>query len=1232
MATATRSTSDPLAVPAWEPDDSASKSERYIGRRLTEASAEVKGIALTTFFLGAAVAGVSWLLLGVLVEHWLVAGGLPRWARWIWMTVAIAAAVAAAIRWVLPLIRYRVNLVYAARAIEREHPELHNDVVNAVLARARPDESTPLVLRSLRRRAAAQLKRVGHDGVVDYTLPLRLAAILASLVVAAVIYELVAPKSLLLSTVRLVAPWAGIAAPARTRIDPPRLQWRQPGKPAAAPAQELAVVQGATTMVRGRQLVVTTSIRNLRQGERPLAIVTPRRATGAAASWRVPLAPKKDGGFEAVLPDAARGLDESIDLVVAAGDAQTEPVRVKVVDAPTIVIREVTYAYPKYTGLEERTVEWQGDLSAIEGTVVKLVAETNQPVDLAWVDFGGDGKGDVPLKPGQRDLARVRGEFTLDLNADRSGAEHHTYRLMFKPKAAASGARSDVVVDQLEHRIDVTPDLAPEVSIVVPEQKVVRVPPDAAVTVRVRAADPDFGLASVVVETMIKDGPVVQGPNLITAKGSQDRRKRFEGDAKLLPARLGAREGTVLQYRAVVTDTRPKEPNVTATAWQSLVIDQAALPQAEPPPRTGQTGAADDGSGEDGPASGAGGGGRGDEPVDANEAGEAADSGESRGDARDQRETAAQPPPQERKGGEKRPSGAAGEQDRQQPKSRQNDPKPAQDEGAPEQGEDRGSADGGKPQDGMKGKSGDQAGQRQQDGSSDGAGGQPQGQGGAGQSGDQDGQGPEGAGGKTPQQPGAGGREQKPGDSARGGRANDSARGGGREERQRGQRSGNERGQGGARERVASDGTADGEAMEKILEHRRREQADGEAGRESGKQSGPSESGSRQQADAKQPGERADSEKKPAGGPPDAKDQAKSDRDGQSESRPPCASPDGKPCGKPGCPSCNGGVGAGSQGGGAAEGPADSVAKEGQPGSGGAKPGGQAGTGGKPGSTAGSDRGDGADGGDAQSREVAGRGESGEAGGAKQQGEQAGDTGGRQPGAGDTAEPAPGRGEPGRQGKPGAAGSEQAGNAAVERPAGEGPGPEGLGSEASGSEASGSTGAKPGGEEIADGAGTENSAPGTEPSATDAGGGAVGGGQGQQAGTGTGERQDRPVEWTEQDLSHARNAADLALEHLRRSVDSGDRAVLDELGWTPDQAREFLARWERMRAAAGGERRPPREFDEAVKSLGLRPEGVRRSRDLPADVRGGQAEGRRSRPPSDYREQFRAFLQGAAVE
>ena len=56
------------------------------------------------------------------------------------------------------------------------------------------------------------------------------------------------------------------------------------------------------------------------------------------------------------------------------------------------------------------------------------------------------------------------------------------------------------------------------------------------------------------------------------------------------------------------------------------------------------------------------------------------------------------------------------------------------------------------------------------------------------------------------------------------------------------------------------------------------------------------------------------------------------------------------------------------------------------------------------------------------------------------------------------------------------------------------------------------------------------------------------------------------------------------------------------------------------------------EFERAMRSLGLRAGGVKSGRDVPADVKGGQAEGRRSRPPSEYREQFKAYTQGTADE
>jgi hypothetical protein len=68
------------------------------------------------------------------------------------------------------------------------------------------------------------------------------------------------------------------------------------------------------------------------------------------------------------------------------------------------------------------------------------------------------------------------------------------------------------------------------------------------------------------------------------------------------------------------------------------------------------------------------------------------------------------------------------------------------------------------------------------------------------------------------------------------------------------------------------------------------------------------------------------------------------------------------------------------------------------------------------------------------------------------------------------------------------------------------------------------------------------------------------------------------------------------------------------------------------RMAGSPDPRQKAEFDKTLRSLGLRPDGVRTSRDVQTDAKGGQAEGRRSRPPAGYRDQLKAYLQGTGGE
>lgn len=1158
MATAPTS-SESLAVGSWAaPGLDGSKSDRYLARRLAAAAADYKSVAVLTFLLAASVAGMLWLLAGIVLEHWVVPGGLPGWFRWCWLGVTAVALAAAVVRWVVPLLRYRVNLVYAARAIEADHPDLHNDLVNAVLVKAHADANAHAVVRTLERRAAKRLSAVPADGVVDRGLALKLAIALAGLVVAACIYELAAPKSLLVSAARLIAPWASVAPPARVRIEPPQLAWRHPGAAADAEGKShpLAAIGGTVTVVRGRQLVLTSRVRGLDREERAEVLVSRVRDDGAldaaTPAWRVPMMPDAEGRQVAVLPDASRGLDHGLEFVITAGDATSDRLRVAVVDTPSLLVREVKYDFPEYTRRPSETLAWQGDLRGVEGTRVTIVAEGNRPLDAAWIDLGCDGKKDVALRISQHDLARATGNFSLRLNADRTGPAASSYRLGFVPRGSGASDRDEVVLEKLEHRIEVTADLAPEVAIEEPRQQLLRVPPDAAVTVRVRALDPDFAITRVAIETRLKGGE--SRPEIQVFRGEKSGVLKI--DAAVVPAEQGAGPGSVLEYRAVAADNRPETPNVARTEWRSLEIDPDAPPPPAPRPDPSQQqrekqpqqngGKQDDGKQDDGKQ----------------------DGGKQDG----------------------------GKQEQQKPNEQPNGQRPDQQSGGDQKDGQQGGQQPGQ-QGGQQGGRGDQQGGQQEKGNQEkGDQAAPQGAGGEREQSEK----PQGQKGKSGQgtseagnEPGKAEQKSEPGKGEGGGEKQQPAA--------QPQAGGGQRGQQREKGTVAHDGTNDGEALERLLDHRRQERGEQRADGDQQTQQGQQTSEQRGQQSGESGSQQGEKQQQPQAGDSNTQD-GQSDQHEHAD----CRNADGMPCGKQSCPSCKGGAGQGqgsaSGNGGAAEGGA-----AGQKQGGGKADAGSEAADGKAGQAAGEKAGQGTAAGDGQ-----GDGNDNAAAPGRQPGENAAE--GQQPAAGDkqgsgqSAQQRPGDQKAEHQGQGGGAQGQQAQNGKAARQKEEGSGQ------------SGDAGAAR--------AGGKQMPPGNAVGA----GGKGGGEQGVQPANPDAAPPNKKMEWTDQDLAHARNAADLALEHLRDAVNGGKRDVLDALGWTPEQARTFLDRWEAMRRQADtGDATAKGRFERTLQSLGLRPDGVRSSRDVPADAKGGQAEGRRSRPPADYRDQFRAFLQGTSV-
>ncbi len=1214
MATVEQQPGRVLAVSDW-PDAERSKASLYLAQRLAETRADFKSVAVAGVTLSLAVAGFAWLGLGILLEHWWLAGGMPVWLRWTWLLAGLAGAAAATARWLVPLLRYRVNLVYAARTIEREFPELHNDLVNAVLVQPQGNDSrADRIARFLDHRVARQLKSLPAEGVIDKQHLVRLAAVLAMLVIAASLYALLSPKNPFVTAARLLAPWSSWSAPSRVTIEAVECFWTtaaedvrlaELGQPAAGerlfdPRRLLAIQQDSIRLVRGRQLVLMASIDHLRSDEIPTVGVTPLLDDGSvdrrAEPWEATLRRAAEPDRYLVrLPSAAAGLDRSVRLSLAAGDARAKPLTVMVIDAPSLLVREAEYRFPAYTNRPPETRQWQGDLRGLEGTEVMLEVESNEPLDAAWIDFlDTEREDDLRLAVDATQPTLARTSLTLRMAADRAGSEHPSYRLRFRPRAEQDAGAVAIISEPLTHRIEVLPDLAPEVAIDYPEDDNLRVPPRAPVRIRVRAVDPDYSLSSVRVETRPQGGGKVRERMLWKAEPATPDARASSGlrvSTRVVPAEdaAGAR---VLEYRAVVLDNRQPEPNTVATPWRQLIIDELAPPPADPEPQWPERKPEEQGRGdqEQGAASKSESTAtdskskqpRGDDAAEQPN-GDAANDNQPR-----QADGQQQPGKQGGESGMQDASGTAGPQEgqgRQGPQSsQQQSGQPGAGQQQPQAGEPR---EGEKARDAQGGK-GQPAGQPQTEGGAGKPAGNPRdGDQGEQVTGDQQQPGGRADNGREPRM--ADGGEQRPGDNeqrrqdgqqrpesgaqaARNGDPQDRKPGGQEQADETGERTSSEpAGSPPPKPTVASDGTDDGEAMERILDHQRRQ-----AGEEPG-----------QKPDNQQQGE--------------------------------CKAKDGEPCGEAGCSTCNGGGAAGG----------------GQPGGG--QPGGGQPGGGQPGGVAASTPEGPAEGGQkggdispaTEGEANAASGQPGMSPEGQSRGPAAagGDepVGGNQPGDGDPAANEAGAasdsGEPGRQtGEDGSTSPESNAKSATGQPSGDEPG----------DQAKPQPAGQPGeGNQAGDSAAGDGASGGTPAGST-----AGGGGGGRDGGDQPADRQDagdassKPLEWERQDLSAVRRAADLALRHLRDSVRSGDDEVLDELGWNREQAEAFLKRWEAMRQAEVTGEAGEREFEQTLRSLGLRPDGVRSSGQVPTGQRGPQAESRRTKPPLDYRERFKAYLKG----
>jgi hypothetical protein len=118
-------------------------------------------------------------------------------------------------------------------------------------------------------------------------------------------------------------------------------------------------------------------------------------------------------------------------------------------------------------------------------------------------------------------------------------------------------------------------------------------------------------------------------------------------------------------------------------------------------------------------------------------------------------------------------------------------------------------------------------------------------------------------------------------------------------------------------------------------------------------------------------------------------------------------------------------------------------------------------------------------------------------------------------------------------------------------------------------------------------------------------------------------------------LDYARKQTDLVLEKLADQLRQKqvDKELLEQLGWTEEEFRLFVERWQKLKAAARGNdssaAEAQRELDNTLRSLGLRPGSLRQA-DLKDDQFRDLQEGYRGPVPLEYRERLRAYNEGVS--
>jgi hypothetical protein len=515
--------------------------EEYVDFQLEKTRSIVKRTDILTTLTSLAVAVIGYLFVFVVFDQWILAGGFGYASRVVLLGLMLGAVTATLVwRVLLPFLR-QVHPLYAARVIERSDPQLKSNLVNFVDIKLANAESAPVVLKSMQKRAAVELSHIDVEEAVDHRPLLRVAYALLAVVIVAAAYIVWSPKDPFASVKRILMPTAPIAVATETIISDVN-----PNDDLDVPARTIITIEAD---VSGKdadhaQILYTTNDHKYVD-----QTVEMRRIDENLKRYRGVL----NG-------ENGRGLLQSLTYRIVAGDAQTRPYVVNVIQPPGARLEDVHYVFPTYMQLEEKTTSG-GDIDGWEGATVTVRATANVPVKRAAIvltDTEGAGDKGEEISMQVTDGTKLSAHWKLEFRSDGTAARF--YHVQVKTD------KGEVDPDPAQYTYHIRPDQRPEVALLAPASDLT-MPANGIIPLVIQASDPDFQLRSVALKIERR------GESLPDRRLFEDRDlgQSFRGTQDFHLEPLGLTPGESIMFWVEVKDN--KQPTANRASTPRIKVD-----------------------------------------------------------------------------------------------------------------------------------------------------------------------------------------------------------------------------------------------------------------------------------------------------------------------------------------------------------------------------------------------------------------------------------------------------------------------------------------------------------------------------------------------------------------------------------------------------------------------------------------------------------------------------------